>query len=205
MIWLRMLALKSSNDTPCSLAAFSRSSIELQVVLLADLVQALHQFRFAGDIQFLALRQPQLLVDKVAQQFLPLRRHLLHRCAVLLSFLVQLGFRAVVVRLGDDFVVDAGDNVLDHGPAIGAFRFIDLAQRQGRPRRQQRSKCDHRNCSKNSQIHRVDVRPGGWRELSCCLMHRRHCKSRESKTESGGSDFACGERLKLRQSALAPR
>jgi len=69
----------------------------IQVVLLADLVQALYQFRFAGDVQFLALREPQLLVDQIAQQVLPLTCHLLHRCTVLLSYLIQLGFRSVVV------------------------------------------------------------------------------------------------------------
>ena len=69
----------------------------IQVVLLADLVQALYKFRFTGDVQFLALREPQLLVDQVAQQIPAFARYLLHRCAVLPSILVQLGFRTVVV------------------------------------------------------------------------------------------------------------
>ncbi len=54
-----------------------------QVVLLADLVQPLHQLGFAGNAQFLALGEPQLLVDQVAQQILVRRRHLLHGLAVL--------------------------------------------------------------------------------------------------------------------------
>ncbi len=41
-----------------------------QVVLLANFVQPLDQLRLAGDVQFLALGEPQLLVDQVAQQIL---------------------------------------------------------------------------------------------------------------------------------------
>ena len=40
------------------------------VVLLADLVQAGHQLGFACNAQFLALGEPELLVDEVAQQVL---------------------------------------------------------------------------------------------------------------------------------------
>ena len=59
------------------------------MVLLADLVQALDQPGFASDAQLLALGEPQLLVDQVAQQILVGRGDILLRGAVLARLFVQ--------------------------------------------------------------------------------------------------------------------
>jgi hypothetical protein len=40
------------------------------MLLLADIVQPVHQLGFPIDAEFLALGEPELLVDKVAQQVL---------------------------------------------------------------------------------------------------------------------------------------
>ncbi len=69
----------------------------IQVVLLADFVQPLDQLGVAGNAQFLALGEPELLVDEVAEQVLVARGDLLHGGAVLARFLVHFLHGAVVV------------------------------------------------------------------------------------------------------------
>ena len=131
-----------------------------QVVLLADLVQPLDQLGFAGDAQFLALGEPELLVDEVAQQVLVGLGDLLHRGAVLARLVVQFLHGAVVVRARDDLVVDAGDDLLDRRAAVGALPARRDAQFA--PERKLRAApCENTKAAgvrKESKSHRVRAR-----------------------------------------------
>ena len=193
-IWLRILALKSSYETPCSWAAFSRSSMVCQVVLLADLVEPVDQFGLAGDAQFLAFGEPELLVDQVAQQVLVLFGNLLHGQAALPAFVVQFLQGAVVVGPGNDLVVDARNDVFDHRSAVGAFGSAPGGFAPARTR--QEGWCRQRTSEETRKKRKVI----GWRterqgqgtrergtRLRAACFHRRHCKCRESRGQEPGT------------------
>ena len=129
-----------------------------QVVLLADLVQPVHQLGFAGDAQFLALGEPELLVDQVAQQIFMRRGNLLHGGAVLARLGIQFFHGAVVVRARDDLIVDAGDDVFDRGAAVWALRRGGMRLRQSGTCEQHRAEHESRGNAKESQGHRVRTR-----------------------------------------------
>ena len=108
------------------------------VVLLANLIHPVHQLGFAGNAQLLALGEPELLVDEVAQQVIVSRRNLLHSGAALALLVVQFLHGPVVVRTGDDLVVDASDDLLNRETAVGALRRGGRGLRQGGSGKQHR-------------------------------------------------------------------
>ena len=119
-----------------------------QVVLLAELVQLLDHLGFAVDVQFLALGEPELLVDEAAQQVFVGLGGLLHGGAVLFGLLVQILERAIVIGPRDDLVVHAGNDALDRGSAVGALRRGGMRLRQRVTCEQHRSEHERREIAK---------------------------------------------------------
>ena len=84
-----MLALKSSIGNALFLGGLFQIFHRREVVLLADFVELLDQLGIAGDAQFLALGEPELLIDEIAQQVLVAVGDLLHGLAALAGFVVH--------------------------------------------------------------------------------------------------------------------
>ena len=89
--------------------------------MFADVVESLDQIRFDADAHVFGALDHQRLVDQTAQEiFLPVfifggefvRRTIL---AVVGNFVFQLHVGVLVVRLGNNVVIHASDNFLDHG------------------------------------------------------------------------------------------
>ncbi len=147
-----------------------------QVVLLADLVQLVDQFGFAINAEFLALGEPELLVNEVAEQVFMRLGKLLHGGAVLPALVVQFLHGAVVVGTRDDLVVYTGNDVFDDHPAVRAFGLGGTGLRRAGGDKENRAQ--HRNCgdAEESKSHRlarrktisvsassIDVIVNGWR------------------------------------------
>ena len=96
----------------------------IEVVLLANVIEAPHQLGLTCNVQVLALGEQQLLVDQIAQQIALVVLELLFRPALLPRLLVQLARGAVVVRGTDDLVIDLGHPFLNHAaPERRRLRF----------------------------------------------------------------------------------
>src|ERR1700692_2544109 len=88
-----------------------------QIHLLASLVQTLDECPVPGNAHFLALLQKQLLVNQVPQNVaLPFRKSAVGRGRVLLlNLLLELVAAPHVLRARNDLVIDAGNNIIEHG------------------------------------------------------------------------------------------
>ena len=84
--------------------------------LFTHLVKLLNQVGIAGDVEIFAFFQEQLLVDEVAKDILLLVGIDLVGAVgiLLLGFVAELVLTAGVLGAGDDLVVDAGNDLLDH-------------------------------------------------------------------------------------------
>ena len=124
--------------------------------LLAQLVEALDYVGVGADTQFLGFLREQLGVDQVAQQIFLLWRVLRRGVGILLGlFGRQLLFTVLQVRTGNDAVIDASDDLLDHCHVVrlgwsGCWRDSRGRNRSGRQGRlallskQQRSASEER-------------------------------------------------------------
>jgi hypothetical protein len=75
-----------------------------------------------GNVQLLALGEPELLIDEIAQKIFVSVGDLLHAGAALARLIVHLLHGAVVVGSGDDLVVHPGHDVFDRDASVGALR-----------------------------------------------------------------------------------
>src|SRR6202007_637686 len=92
-----------------------------QVVLFADLVESIDQLGLTGNAKFFSLGQPELLVDQIAKQVLVRLGDVLHGGATLPHLLVAFALGTVVVRLGNDLIVDARNNLFYRRAAVRTF------------------------------------------------------------------------------------
>ncbi len=108
-----------------------------QLHLLTHFIEPLDDFGVGGDAQILALIKQQLLVDKIAENiFVSFRNDLVRVGGILLlRFLFQLIFAAHVFGAGNDLVVYAGYNFLDH--CVGGQH----RRQSGKTNQQQVGKC----------------------------------------------------------------
>ena len=116
MIWFFRFCLKSSKEMPWRLGRLFQVFHRVQMHFLAHFVEPLDHFGIGGDAQVLALFEQQLLVDQITQNVLvPLGDDLVGIGRVLLlGLLFQLILAAHVFAAGNNLIINAGYNFLDH-------------------------------------------------------------------------------------------
>ena len=85
----------------------------IEVVLLADVIETTDDFGVGIDVELLAAREQELLIDHVAEQIFLAILDLRGGDVALLRLGGDLLLRALIVAVVDDLVVDANDWVLD--------------------------------------------------------------------------------------------
>ena len=88
----------------------------VEVHLLAHFVELFDQLGVAGNAQVFAFFQQQLLIDEIAQHVFILFSDNLFGVSrvLLLRLLAQLLLATLELGAGNDLVIDAGDDFLDH-------------------------------------------------------------------------------------------
>ena len=99
--------------------------------------------------------------------------YLLHGGAMLAQLVVHVFHGAIVIGLGDDLVVDAGDDLFDHVAAVRAGRLSGARLGQGGNSKQHGAEEGNNGDGKGSKAHKVSTQQA---TVGLRLGYRRYCK-----------------------------